>query len=83
MTDIGFINESMVRDAFCLPTEHEPIEVELKGGNNDLEGIVQLTYNGEEGGICALHFNDQSASMICRMLTRNPEWVKWLWHMVV
>ena len=42
--------------------------VRLVGGINKREGIVLITYNGEEGKLCDSGFDDLDAAVICRMV---------------
>ena len=40
----------------------------LVGGLNRREGIVLITYGGQEGKLCDNGFDDLDAAVICRML---------------
>ncbi|XP_071845497.1 scavenger receptor cysteine-rich type 1 protein M160-like isoform X2 [Apostichopus japonicus] len=43
-------------------------QVRLIGGNNDLEGIVQVKIDGQWGGICGTNWDRMDATVVCREL---------------
>ena len=45
-----------------------PRAVRLVGGSNQLQGRVEVCYNGRWGTVCEDRFNTTEANVVCRML---------------
>ena len=44
------------------------VTIELVGGEQPSEGRVQITRNGLAGTVCDDEFDDNAATVVCRML---------------
>ncbi|CAE1270052.1 PRSS12 [Acanthosepion pharaonis] len=49
-------------------TEPTGIKVELVGGSSELSGRIEITRNGIKGTVCDDEFDNNDATVICRML---------------
>ena len=47
------------------------LKYELIGGRNKNEGIVQITYNGQQGTICDYGWNSPDARTVCKQMGFN------------
>ena len=47
-------------------------EVRLVGGQNEMEGRVEICYNGIWGAVCSRNWEYNEAAVVCRQLGSNP-----------
>ena len=47
-------------------------DIRLVGGSNNLQGRVDVCFEGVWGQMCGLRWDDREAQVVCRQLNLNP-----------